>query len=289
MQFLSAQAYQVTDSFGKHKLNKPPERVVVTDWAILEQLIELGIEPIGAPELSLYKYYVKQPALPAKIDDIGLRRSPNLKRIQQLNPDVIIVGTDQKSLARPFSHIAPVMYYNNFSEKYRTNGKKTRERFLQIAELFQRREYAQQKLANIDIEMAEIKEQIRKHFKGNPPTLTLIRFSSASKCLIYGKNSIPLYTMQQLGLQPTMPSQRSKWGEKEVPISHLTNHKNGYLIYIEPIQEQHHIFSSIAWQKLPAVREGRVRAMSASWSYGGAASTVYTARALRNTLLTISL
>jgi ABC-type enterochelin transport system substrate-binding protein len=31
MQFVFAQAYQVTDSFGKHKLKKPPERVVVTD------------------------------------------------------------------------------------------------------------------------------------------------------------------------------------------------------------------------------------------------------------------
>ena len=131
--YLSDSHYEVTDSFGKHRLQKPPERIVVTDWTLLEQILELGIVPVGAPELERYRHYVKQPILPNGIADIGLRSSPDLKTLRSLKPGAIIVGTDQKSLARPFSLIAPVFYYNNFSARYRTNGKKTRVRFFTIS------------------------------------------------------------------------------------------------------------------------------------------------------------
>jgi iron complex transport system substrate-binding protein len=89
-------AYQVKDSYGKYYLDRPPTRVVVTDWTLLEQLLELGITPVGAPELSLYEAYVKQPALPNDVKDIGLRRAPDLDILKALAPEAIIIGTDQK-------------------------------------------------------------------------------------------------------------------------------------------------------------------------------------------------
>lgn len=282
-----ANGYTVTDSFGKHRLEKTPQRIVVTDWNLLEQMLELGVEPIGAPELELYRHYVHQPTLPNQITDIGLRRSPNLQTIKNLKPDLIIVGTDQKSLARPFSHIAPVMYYKNFSDKYRTNGKKTRERFLQIADLFQKRSYAENKLSLIDKEIETIKKQIHQHFNDKPPKLTLIRFSSDKKCLVYGKNSIPLYTTELLGMQTGIVSKRSKWGEKEIPIDQLDDIKQGVILYIQPVQNTKNLFSSQTWLSLKAVRSQRIYPMKPTWSYGGAMSVVYNARAIRDSLLAI--
>lgn len=279
--------YQVTDSFGKHYFTEPPKRVVVTDWALLEQMLELGVQPVGAPEVERYQHYVRQPKLPSDIVDIGLRRSPNLQTIRDLKPDIIVLGTDQKSLARPFSHIATVLYYKSFSDKYRTNGKKTRERFLQIADLFQKQALAEQKLADLDRQLNVIRQQIAEHFSHKPPKLTLIRFSSDSKCLVYGANSIADYTLQKLGLVSGASSARSKWGEEEIRIAQLDKIEHGLVLYIKPVNNAQALFSSPLWNSLDIVEQQRVYPMQVAWSYGGAMSVLYTARAIRDALLAI--
>ncbi len=273
----------VTDSFGKHKFESPPKRIVVTDWTLLEQLVELGIKPVGAPELKLYQHYVVQPGLPDGIEDIGLRRAPNIEKIRALKPDVIIVGTDQKKLARPFSRISRVMFYKSFSDKYRTNGKKSRTRFLQIADLFQKREYAERKLKVRDAALEKIKQDIALHFNGNLPAITVVRFSSDRKVLVYGENSMVMHTMNWLGLAPAVPSSRSKWGEREITIDKLNEINEGVLLYVEPVDTKR-VLTSKVWLQLPLVVDEQVSAMSPAWSYGGAMSVFYTARAIQAAL-----
>lgn len=282
---LQAASYQITDSFGKHWFDKAPERVVVTDWALLEQLLELGIRPIGAPELQAYKQYVKQPALPEDIVDIGLRRSPSLATLRALKPDLIILGTDQKELARPFSLISRVVYYKNFSERYRSNGTKSRERFKQLAELFQRSELAKQKLIRMDQRIAQLRKQLQEHFKAQLPRVTAIRFSSPEKCLLYGDNSMPIHALTLLGFSSDLPQTSSKWGEKEIRIKELSQVDKGHLLYFEPLPDTADVLSSQNWLQLPLVQKGRAHAVSPAWSYGGAMSVLYISEAIAETLM----
>lgn len=276
----------VTDSFGKHKFDKPPQRVVVTDWALLEQMLALGVEPVGAPELDLYRHYVRLPELPKGIQDIGLRRSPNLKAIKALKPDVIVIGTDQKALARPFSRIGRVMYYKSFSDKYRTNGKKASVRFTQLAELFKKQALAKSTIQAIDAEISLIKKELIEHFNGELPRLTLIRFSSEKKCLVYGENSIASHVLKRLGIEPGLASTRSKWGEKELTIAKLREIEQGVVLYIQPVDNPE-IFESTIWQQLPMVMQSRVISMEPVWSYGGVMSILYHARAIRDALISV--
>ncbi|MBL4826392.1 MAG: ABC transporter substrate-binding protein [Spongiibacteraceae bacterium] len=278
-------AYEITDSFGKHRFDSPPQRVVVTDWAVLEQVLELGIKPIGAPELAAYQHYVQQPALPNSITDIGLRVSPNLKTLQDLKPDLIILGTNQKQLARPFSKIAEVMYYKNFSERYRGNGEKSRERFKQIAELFQKEKVAEQKLATMDTRIAQLRLQLQQHFGNQLPKVTSIRFSSAEKCLVYGDNSLPLFALYLLGIESDFSIKKSQWGEKEIPINELDQIDEGYLVYFKPVNQSDQVFQSKDWLALPVVQQNNVLAASPVWSYGGAMSVLYIAEAISQALL----
>jgi iron complex transport system substrate-binding protein len=280
-------AYEVMDASGKHFFEKPPERVIVTDWALVEQVLELGIQPVGIPEVEKYNHFVQHPELPKDIVDIGRRGSPNLKTMASLNPDVIIVGTDQKSLMRPFSRIGRVMYYKSFSDKYRTNAKKSRLRFLQIADLFQKRKLAEDKLDAMDKELQQLRQKINHHFNNKPPKVTLIRFSSLEKCLVYGKNGIPYHSLEQLGLETGYPLSRSKWGEKEMPIKKLNDIESGVIFYIQPLDFEQELFSSKNWQQLIPIKEKRVYPMQAVWSYGGAMSILYNARAITKTLLTL--
>ena len=217
-----------------------------------------------------------------------MRRAPNIKAIKALNADVIIVGTDQKNLARPFSRIGRVMFYKSFSDKYRTNGKKSRTRFLQIAELFQLEEFAEKKLSERDAEIAQIKNDIHNHFLGSVPQVTVIRFSSAQKALVYGENSMISHTLAMLDIAPAIESSRSKWGENELTINKLEQVNSGIILYVEPVNDPS-VFESAQWRGLSLVKANKVASMAAVWSYGGAMSVLYNARAIRDALLSMPL
>ena len=85
--------------------------MVVINWTLAEQVTALGVEPVGIADLKGYQQQVVEPALPTDVADVGSRLSPNLVKIKQLQPDVIIVGYSQKSLIRVLSNIAPVVYF----------------------------------------------------------------------------------------------------------------------------------------------------------------------------------
>ena len=201
---LQAASYEVTDSFGKHRFETPPSRVVVTDWTLLENLLELGVTPIGAPELDGYRKHVGTPALSEDITDIGLRQAPSLRTLKALKPDLIILGTGQKDLARPFSRISRVAYYKFFSDRYRTNGKKASVRFLQMAELFQKTELAEQKLAEMEAAITPLHES---------EPLTIAR-QSGDELIAYGPNSLVGHAMTLLGLTNAQSFKGNSWGEE---------------------------------------------------------------------------
>ena len=204
-------AYEVMDSFGRHSFQSPPQRVVVTDWTLLEQLLELGVQPVGAPELSHYRELVENPPPPEKIVDIGLRRSPSIATIRALKPDLIILGTDQKEFDRPFSRIARVMYYQNFSERFASNGEKAKQRFLQLATLFQKVDVAETKLRLLEETLTAKAAQIKRYFGENIPSVTIIRLTTRDGVVVYGEHSMPGYVIGRLALSSEMAIKKINW------------------------------------------------------------------------------
>ena len=282
-----ATPYEVKDSFGKHWFDNPPERVVVTDWTVLENLLELGITPMGAPEIEAYQYYVRQPQLPEGITDIGLRHSPDLATVKKLDPDVVILGTQQRQLARPFSIFTRVNYFNYFSSRYRTNGDKSRLRFLQIAKMMQKEAVAKEKLNYLDQRTAELRQQLAIHFSSALPRITTCRISAKEgKVLLYGNNSMPQYSLIQLGIEGEFTGQSSTWGETEVDLSELKTINHGFLICFKP-HNNSKTFASSEWKDLPLVKEGRFLEAEPAWSYGGAMSVLYIAESIVKTLETV--
>jgi iron complex transport system substrate-binding protein len=281
----NAFSYQVTDSFGKHWLEKPPKKIIVTDWALLQQLLTLGIEPIGAPELQRYQQYVGSPALPSTISDIGLRRSPNLAVVRRLEADTIILGTGQKDLFRPFSLLTQrVLYFTSFSDRY-NNYDKARQRLLELGVLVNKEALAKEKLAAMDKRLSQLRQQVQQHFNEQAPKVTLIRFSSPEKVLVYGANSLPLASINALGLSSAVDTEPTKWGYKEVYIEELSAITTGLVFYIAPFINDQSLTNSSLWQQLPAYVKANIYPMPAAWSHGGALSVLHTSELLTKLLL----
>lgn len=94
-----------------------PQRVVVLDWDLLEQLLTLDIIPVGATEIASYNQWVVQPAAPEVIQEVGTRAEPNLEKIAALKPDIILASASQQDLLPILERIAPVLYLPNLPNK----------------------------------------------------------------------------------------------------------------------------------------------------------------------------
>ena len=205
-------SYQVYDSFGKHFFRAPPERTVVTDWTLLEQLLALDVVPVGAPELQSYRRVMPFETLPESIGDIGLREKPDLDRVAALRPDLIIVGTDQKQLARPLSRIARVLFYQNFSPRFDNNGATALKRLRQLSEVFQQQITADRELDALRREREEGRARLQRGRSAAEP-VTLVKQYRGTSLIRYSSHSLFGWVVTELGLKNRLDIEVNKFGE----------------------------------------------------------------------------
>ena len=86
LSFFSHAAEMIENQVSSHPFAETPKRVVVLNWDLLEQVLALGVTPVGAPELESYRLWVVKPEAPKEITDIGSRSEPNLPHHQQGEP-----------------------------------------------------------------------------------------------------------------------------------------------------------------------------------------------------------
>ena len=76
--------------------NKIPQRIIVLDWDLLEQVLTLDVIPIGATEIAGYNQWVAHPVAPNSIEEVGMRAEPNLEKMASLKPDLILSTSSQQ-------------------------------------------------------------------------------------------------------------------------------------------------------------------------------------------------
>ena len=279
--------YQVEDSEGVKTIKAQPVRVAALNWDIAEQVIELGVTPVAVPDIAGYSDWVVQPAIPEGVADIGTRTEPNFSALKKLNPDVILIASPQKDLQERLSEIAPVFYYQTYSEQH-SNAAAAIENFKKIAQLLGKEEQANNKLAAMDARIAVLKAELAKAYPGDKPKVTSFRFASTTSVYIYGDNSIPQYALEQLGFENAMDLPASQWGISQKRMTELKKVKNGIALYFEPFPYRDKLNQSPIWKSMPFVRNGQFSPVEASWSYGGAMSILYNAEAMAQSLLTLA-
>ncbi|WP_163133513.1 iron-siderophore ABC transporter substrate-binding protein [Agarivorans sp. Alg241-V36] len=277
----------VEDSLGKHSLKAHPTRVAALNWDVAEQVLELGIKPIAMTDIGGYQEWVVQPAVPEGVVDIGTRTEPNLSLLAELKPDVILIASPQRDLMARLSAIAPVLFYQNYSAKHK-NAEAVVENYQRIAQVLNRQEFAKQRLQDMQQELDELAQQLRVAYKEQVPEVAAIRFASTSSVYLYDDNSIPVHALNRLGIETAMPERGSQWGVAKKRITELAKVEQGMVLYFEPFAHQKQLDSSRLWQAMPFVKHSRVSSVPATWSYGGAMSILYNARALSQSLLELA-
>lgn len=277
----------IQDSMGEHRFSQPPQRVVTLNWALAEQLIELEAPLIAIADTVGYQQWVAKPALPANVEDLGARAEPNLEKMARLKPDLIIVANLSLAQVNRLEAIAPVLNFNAFSLDH-DNPLQAINNFRVLAKLFAKQELAEQKLAAMQQLFKQLKKQLNQAFIGEVPKVSSVRFANTSSVYIYGDNSMSQYALTQLGITPAIHIEKTQWGLAQKRVLQLSKIQDGALLYFEPFTQWQQLQESRLWQAMPVVRNNRVGAVAATWSYGGAMSLKYLAQAMASALFTIA-
>ena len=133
---------------GEVTLPSPPAKIAVFDSGSLDTLQALGVKVDGAPDVSKILPYLKQTVENAK--NVGTMFEPNMEALNELRPDLIIVGTRSAKKLDEVSVIAKTIDLTD-------NGDKLIESGLQRIDSFG-------KLFNKETEAATLKNEITTLF-----------------------------------------------------------------------------------------------------------------------------
>ncbi|UUX51080.1 ABC transporter substrate-binding protein [Nisaea acidiphila] len=267
----AGEARSITDARGPHSFASAPERVISLNWALTEQLISLGIAPVGVADPEGYSNWVAVPAIPEASVDIGKREAPNLERILGLQPDLLLLGGQQSAYVQHAEAVAPALQFQLYSEDH-DNAAAIRDNFLALGTLFDRRALAEQKLAEMDRNLARLRDEIAAAYPDGAPKVTLVRFIDDKRVVISGKNGMPEAAMNALGLKSGYPTENSRWGIAFKPVTALAAIKEGYVLHMEPFEKGDQLFNTELWHEMPFVKSDRFRTLPTLWTYGGALS-----------------
>ncbi|WUH88838.1 ABC transporter substrate-binding protein [Streptomyces sp. NBC_00433] len=101
----------LTDATGATvKLDAPATRVVGTEWNVVEDLVTLGVAPVGVADVKGYQAWDSAAPLTNSPKDIGTRGEPSTDTVASLDPDLVVATTDlPASAVAQLRKIAPVL------------------------------------------------------------------------------------------------------------------------------------------------------------------------------------
>ena len=162
----------IVHDLGTTKLKKVPKRIVILDNLYGEILNPLDITPVGATtgqaDSQEFSTLFKKQYKDAKVVSVGWQGNPDLDKIAELKPDLILMTGEQEDLYEELSEIAPTVGYQiNTDENWDYH-----ETSLKVAEIFDKRDEMKKDLDRLDAREAVFAENVKAKF-GNQKLMYL--------------------------------------------------------------------------------------------------------------------
>ncbi|MFE9726741.1 ABC transporter substrate-binding protein [Streptomyces sp. NPDC005794] len=101
----------LTDAKGtKVTLDGPATKVVATEWNVAEDLVALGVAPVGVADVKGYAAWNTAAPLTGTPKDIGTRGEPSIDTVAALAPDLVVATSDlAPAVVKQLRQVAPVL------------------------------------------------------------------------------------------------------------------------------------------------------------------------------------
>ncbi|MER2088674.1 MAG: iron-siderophore ABC transporter substrate-binding protein [Sporosarcina sp.] len=269
----------ITGVNGEVTLNKPAKKVVVLEWTYAEDLLAVGVQPVGMADIEEYHNWVNIDAeLSKDVADVGGRQEPNLEAIAALEPDLII-GTSFRhdGMIADLEKIAPTVIFNPYPEDEKIDlYQEMTTTFNEIAKAVDKTDEAKQVLTDLDTKYAEATEKINEaNLKTKDVILTLAYTGpQAPEIRVFTPNSMASIILGKIGLNNIhVPDQFEVFGSSTYNVEGLTKYENANYLY--SVQSEDNIYEkqlkdNAVWKNLDFVKEDRLYDLGGdTWLYGG--------------------
>ncbi|WP_102027583.1 ABC transporter substrate-binding protein [Salirhabdus sp. Marseille-P4669] len=288
-------AITIEDVYGEQTIEGTPKRVVVLEWVYAEDLLALGVQPVGMADIEGYKAWVNIDAeLSEEVEDVGTRQEPNLEAISRLNPDLIITASFRHdAIMDDLNSIAPTLAFNPYPEEGKGNQyEEMIDTFTKIAKVMDKEDKAEEVLAQMETAFADSSSEIADAGLENIPFVLTQAYSSQNTPTIrlFTDNGMATIIMEKLGLSNAY--KETDWelyGYKQTDIEALQNFQDAHFFYI--VQEEDNVFENQlkgnpAWENLDFVKNDRLYQLPGNtWTFGGPLSAITFANQIRDVIL----
>lgn len=242
--------------------------LVTTNWMLLETLVALGAAPAGAAQLDAFDRWVGTTAPPASVDELGLRAQPNLALLSQIDPDRILLSQALSVAETRLSRIAPVTVISSYLRPgplWPNLLAATRK----VAMLACRPAAGEQLIQDTARTLARIRQDLPQAAR----PLLVVQFVGQQHLRVFGHGSLYGAVLEQLGLDNAWSGATNTWGFTLVGVAALLRQpvRDARMVVVEPLPVglKAQLARNGLWQRLPAVRGGRVLRIPKVWSFGG--------------------
>ncbi|GAA0599908.1 iron-siderophore ABC transporter substrate-binding protein [Kutzneria viridogrisea] len=255
----------IKHAMGETTLKAKPERVVVLDVGELDNVVALGVQPVGVA------YTEGSPTMPGYIGakggtptSVGTINSLNLETIAKLKPDLILGSKlrAEKSYEK-LSKIAPTVFSERPGYTWKAN-------FLLNSAALDRTDQADKLLADYQSEAKAVGEAVQAKL-GRKPTISPLRFMP-NMTRVYARKSFIGTILADTGL-PTNASGQVDDLAVQVGAEQIDRADADWIFvgsYGDPSKTQQNSFqTNPLWQTLGAVKAGHAKTVADETWYLG--------------------
>lgn len=272
----------IQHAMGEAVIEGVPQRIVVLEWTYAEDLLALGVEPVGVADIGPYSEWVTdKAAIPATVTDVGGRAEPNLETIMSLEPDLIITtAMRSKNNYEELKAIAPTIVFDPYGEASVADqyGDMITS-FQTIADIVGKNTEAEQILSDLEATYADAKSKLEAAGKAGETFVLTQAFSNQNAAVlrIFTDNSISAHVLTEMGLANAYQfEQLEPYGFSTASVESLPALQDANFLYV--VQDADNVFENQlkdndVWKSLTFVKEGRLYALGGDmWLFGGPVS-----------------
>jgi iron complex transport system substrate-binding protein len=264
----SAEGRVVRHRLGDTRVSRQARRIVSLSPAATDSLAALGIWPVLVE--SAWKSDKPAPYLADRLEGTAaIRRAGGLplEAILDVNPDLILIGFSQDGKwYRQLSKIAPTVPLET------TMGRSRETILLEVGDVVGLRPQAGRRLEAYHRRIEEAKAALAG--SAGRRSVVFFRFRQHT-CVVYARTTMfgPLL-FERLGLRadPAMPRVMSPGGWDVFSLERLSTIRPDHIFMVVDTDSEAYcayVRSTPIWQRLPAVKNGRVHRVAAATWLGG--------------------
>ncbi|MGY6772048.1 siderophore ABC transporter substrate-binding protein [Gallibacterium sp. ZY190522] len=222
--FAYAADITVDSVIGKQTIPQDTKRIVVLDFGVADTLRELNAEDriVGIPKSSALPAYLES-FKSDKFENVGSLPEPAFEKINELNPDLIIVSGRQQKMLDRFKEIAPVFYYQNDYNNYYPSLVNNLEI---LGKIVNKEEVVKQKITELNKKV----DELNKFTKGKNALLILVNENRISA---YGDTSRYSLVYQKFGFTPVDKNIKSSTHGMSVGFEYIVEKNPDYLLVVD--------------------------------------------------------